>query len=291
MKHILLAGSTGYLGKHILSFFFKEGYQVSIIVNSESKLYKIEDLLSQVKIINIEDVDFHKKINECKFDIFISAAVDYGNITTNSSVIDCNIKLPMKIIESIEDKKELMVITFDSFYSKNKYYEEVAQSRYTLSKKQLIEWLNFENKINSLTSLILRLEHVIGPKESTNKFNGWLIDKLKLDSSVIELTMGEQIRDFILISDILTAIKLLIENSTMFISKNTLIDVGSGKGYTIKEFVELLHKKTNSNATLKFGAMQYKRDDLMQSIAKNDLLLGLGWKPISDLEQIIDNVI
>ena len=291
MKHLLLAGSTGYLGKHILIFFLKEGYQISIIVNSESKLYKIENLLSQVKIINIEDVDFHKKINECKFDMFISAAVDYGYITTNSSVIDCNIKLPMKIIESIENKKELMVITFDSFYSKNKYYEEVAQSRYTLSKKQLIEWLNYENKISSLTSLILRLEHVIGPKESTNKFNGWLIDKLKLDSSVIELTMGEQIRDFILISDILTAIKLLIENSAMFISKNTLIDVGSGKGYTIKEFVELLHKKTNSNATLKFGAMQYKRDDLMQSIAKNDLLLGLGWKPISNLEQIIDNVI
>ena len=47
MKHILLAGSTGYLGKHILSFFFKEGSQISIIVNSETKLYKIANLISE----------------------------------------------------------------------------------------------------------------------------------------------------------------------------------------------------------------------------------------------------
>ena len=120
MKNLLLAGSTGYLGKHILDFFLKEGYQISIVANSKSKLYKIENLLSQVKIINIDDIDFHKTVNKYKFDIFISAAVDYGYITKNSSVIDCNIKLPLKIIESIEDKKNLMVITFDSFYSKNK---------------------------------------------------------------------------------------------------------------------------------------------------------------------------
>ena len=291
MKNLLLAGSTGYLGKHILDFFLKEGYQISIVANSKSKLYKIENLLSQVKIINIDDIDFHKTVNKYKFDIFISAAVDYGYITKNSSVIDCNIKLPLKIIESIEDKKNLMVITFDSFYSKNKYYEEVVQSRYTLSKKQLIEWLEFENKTSSLTSLILRLEHVIGPNESTNKFNGWLLGKLKLDSSIIELTNGEQIRDFVLISDILTAIKLLIGKRAMFFGENTLIDVGSGEGHILKEFIELLHKKTKSNAILKFGAKQYKKDDLMKSIAKNDLLLSLGWKPVKNLDQIIDNII
>jgi nucleoside-diphosphate-sugar epimerase len=53
MKNLLLAGSTGYLGKHVLLHFLNEGYQISIIVNSKTKLYKIEYAINKVNIINI----------------------------------------------------------------------------------------------------------------------------------------------------------------------------------------------------------------------------------------------
>lgn len=291
MKNLLLAGATGYLGNHILRFFKKEGYHISIIINSQTKLFKINYLLNSVNIINFDDVKFHEKINKCKFDVFINAAVDYGYSSKNSSVLNCNVLLPLKIIDSIEDRRNLVVITFDSFYSKNKYYEESIQTRYTLSKKHLIEWLNLENKTSSITSFILQLEHVVGPKEGINKFNGWIIDKLRSDSLVIELSKGDQIRDFILIFDILEAIKLLIDNSSKYLGENILINVGSGKGHTIKEFVELLHKKIKSNSTLKFGAVAYKNDDLMKSVANNEFLIRLGWKPTANIEKIIDYLI
>jgi nucleoside-diphosphate-sugar epimerase len=291
MKNLLLAGSTGYLGKHVLLHFLNEGYQISIIVNSKTKLYKIEYAINKVNIINIEDFDFIEKINKWKFDVFINAAVDYGYSSKNSSVLNCNVLQPLMIIDSLVDKENLVVITFDSFYSKNKFYDEIMQSRYTLSKKHLKEWLKFENKTSSMTTFILQLEHVIGPNESLDKFNGWIIDRLKSAPSIIELSDGQQIRDFILIFDILTAISLLINNSSKYIGENILINVGSGRGHTIKEFVELLHKKIKSNAILNFGALEYKKDDLMVSVANNEFLLSLGWRPNTNIEQIIDLVI
>ena len=37
----------------------------------------------------------------------------------------------------------------------------------------------YHNKHKEVTTFVLRLEHIIGPKENTKKFNGWLISKLK----------------------------------------------------------------------------------------------------------------
>ena len=147
------------------------------------------------------------------------------------------------------------------------------------------------NKLHNTTSIILRLEHVIGPNESVNKFNGWVLDKLRSNVHSIDLTKGEQIRDFIFVNDILSAINLLIEKRDLFLGKITLIEIGCGKGYSIRHFIRLLQKKIKSNTVLNFGALDYKKDDLMSSVANNNVLLKLGWNPITDLNEIIDYII
>lgn len=291
MKKLLLAGATGYLGKRILYHFLSVGYEVTIVTNDSSNLQSINELLGFIRNLNMEKEDFPDRLNETKYDVFISAAVDYGKVKNSTVVIDCNVILPLKIIESIKDKSSLLVFTFDSFFSKNSFYQDSLQSKYTLSKKQLIEWLELESKITFLSSIILRLEHLVGPEESELKFNGWLIKQLKSATTEVKLSEGNQIRDFVYVDDVINAIHLLINNYILFAGKNTIIEVGSGVGHTIKEFVQLLHLKYESSAKLIFGAQPYKVDDLMESVANNQLLIDLGWKPITRLEEIVDKII
>ena len=291
MSKLLLVGATGYLGKRILNHFLTEGYEVTIITNCLSNLKSINEFLGNVRNLNSDRDDFDDRLNEQRYDVFISAAVDYGKVTNSTNVINCNVILPLKIIESIKYKSSLLVITFDSFFSKNLFYQDIHQSKYTLSKKQLIEWLEFESKTTSLSSVILRLEHLVGPDESDLKFNGWLMNNLKSDITEIKLSEGNQIRDFVYVDDVIDAIQILVKNNFLFVGKNTIVEVGSGVGHTIKEFVQLLHFTCKSKAKLIFGALPYKDDDLMESVANNSVLISLGWKPITRLDEIVNKII
>ena len=62
-------------------------------------------------------------------------------------------------------------------------------------------------------------------------------------------------------------------------------DVGSGNSVTIKEFVQTVHRLTNSKIELNFGALPYRKDEVMSSNAEVKGLLGLGWVCKYNLEE------
>jgi nucleoside-diphosphate-sugar epimerase len=122
-----------------------------------------------------------------------------------------------------------------------------------------------------------------GPGESTTKFLGAMVAKLKAHEPNIDLTAGEQQRDFIHVSDVAAAVATVLRAPTLPTTFQHY-EVGTGTTHTIRAVVERLKLLTQSTSQLNFGALPYREHELMVSCAHLAPLQALGWKPQYELE-------
>lgn len=101
-----------------------------------------------------------------------------------------------------------------------------------------------------LDYLILRLASPYGGFRTTNKRQGVipiLLEKA-LDGQVFEMLKDEStIRDYFYITDFAQAIELLLENEV----SNEILNVGSGKGYSLKSIMEVVRRTTGEAIKIK----------------------------------------
>jgi nucleoside-diphosphate-sugar epimerase len=105
-----------------------------------------------------------------------------------------------------------------------------------------------------------------------------MIECLKNNEPVIDLTPGEQQRDFVYYEDIISAFEIVIDKNDTVTTGSTF-RVGSGETISIKELMLFLKKYMGANSRLNFGAIPYQANELMLSETNLEPLKSLGWKP------------
>jgi nucleoside-diphosphate-sugar epimerase len=277
-KTILLTGATGFLGSHLLEALIKEGYKVVILKRSFSNTWRIDHLMDKVKNYNIDIIPFEKAFEEQKIDVVIHTATNYGRNNENvSKIVDVNLMFSLKLLETA------------TYFNTNTFFNtDTLQykylSNYTLSKKQFIEWLKTFGEAKKIKVVNLRLEHMYGPGDDAKKFVVWLMGQMLSNTAEINLTKGEQKRDFIFIDDIVNAYMLLLRQ-TERLPQVSEFDVGTGKQISIKEFVLKLKDTVESiynkpiSTKLNFGAIPYREGEMMEVVEDVNPLFDIGWKP------------
>jgi nucleoside-diphosphate-sugar epimerase len=106
-----------------------------------------------------------------------------------------------------------------------------------------------------------------------------------LDSTgEIALTPGEQRKDFVYVGDVVAAVLTVLEGLDRLPPGPTDLECGTGEAVSIRGFVETVHRLTASRATLRFGALPYRENEIMLSQANPGDLRALGWEPRTTLE-------
>jgi len=163
-------------------------------------------------------------------------------------------------------------------------------NNYSLSKNQLKDWLKqYSDKIHCLN---LVLQHFYGPGDDESKFITHIITKLVNNESYLELTLGEQRRDFLYISDVVNAVRIILNNLPLKNTGYDEIEVGSGAPITIREIVLLIAGLVKDHSTdLQFGRLPYRLHEPMTSIANVERLQQLGWIAQIPLDVGLQNTI
>lgn len=275
---ILLTGATGFLGSHLLKALIKENYKVVILKRSFSNTYRIDNLIDKVNIYDIDTIPFEKAFEDQKIDTVIHTATNYGRSNERASnLVDVNLMFGLKLLETAIDFNIDIFINTDTLQYK-------YLSNYTLSKKQFVEWFKIISEDKKIKITNLRLEHMYGPGDDNKKFVVWLMEQMLSNKEEIKLTAGEQKRDFIYIDDIVNAY-LLIMQQTERLPQFSEFDVGTGEQISIKEFVlklkDTIESKGNKpiSTKLKFGAIPYRKGEMMEVVENINPLLSIGWKP------------
>lgn len=278
MRTILLTGATGFLGSNLLRKLTEEGHSVIVLKRSFSDLSRIREFDGRFKAYNSDEADLSRIFEENKIDAILHCATDYGRKNTEPMrLIEANLILPLTLLQLAAKHGVHAFISTDTILDKR-------VGHYSLSKKQFLDWLKVYS--DRLVCVNVALEHFFGPADDPSKFVSSIIQQLIQEVPSIDLTLGEQLRDFIHIDDVVDAFSRILERSAHLNFGFKHFEVGSGHPMAIRAFVETIQKAVgNTKTKLKFGALPYRENEVMESRVDLKPLGELGWQPRVSLEE------
>lgn len=285
--NILLTGGTGFLGSNLLKQILRRPSNcITILKRSTSRTHRVKDVLNHPNTnwINIDEVQLPDIFSKNKFDIIIHCATNYGRSNTNMiDIVAANLMLPLSLLQLGVNHGVKNFINTDTIIDKR-------VNDYSLSKKQFLEWLQAaQGKIKCVN---MAMEHFYGPFDDESKFTTMIFHKLLRNESEILLTLGEQKRHFVYIDDAINAFLCVLNNLNRLPDNFSSFEVSSEKSISIKDFVLCAQRLIgNTHTTLKFGALQYRENELMDSHTDISPLADLGWHPTTSLEDGIRKTI
>jgi len=284
MKIILLTGGTGYLGSKILKQLVDNGYNIILLKRSFSNPVRIKEYINKIISYDIDLVPLERIFSENTVDTIVHCATNYGRGENDPlHVIEANLLLPLKLLELGKKYHVKSFINTDTILDKRINY-------YSLSKKQFKDWLIVYKQ--DYTCINVLLEHFYGAGDDATKFVTYIIHNLLKNVDKIDLTKGEQRRDFIYIDDVVNAFEKIINSLDNFNQDFYEFEIGTNHPLSIKQFVELAkHLSGNKHTLLNFGALPYRENEVMNYNVNTSEISKLGWKCNSTVEEGLKKMI
>jgi nucleoside-diphosphate-sugar epimerase len=284
LKIILLTGGTGYLGSKILKQLVDNGYDIILLKRSFSNPVRIKEYINKITPYNIDLVPLDTIFRENTIDTIVHCATNYGRGENDPlHVIEANLLLPLKLLELGKKYHVKSFINTDTILDKRINY-------YSLSKKQFKDWLIVYKQ--DYTCINVLLEHFYGAGDDATKFVTYIIHNLLKNVDKIDLTKGEQRRDFIYIDDVVNAFEKIINSLDNFNQDFYEFEIGTNHPLSIKQFVELAkHISGNKHTLLNFGVLPYRENEVMNYNVNTSEISKLGWKCNSTVEEGLKKMI
>ncbi len=283
---ILITGGNGFLGSSLAEKFYNEGFEVSVLVRNRSNLQRLNHNKFNYKIYKINEPEEAEAIlTIVKPDILIHTICNYGRSKEPVlKIFDSNYRIGIILINKlIEIRKPILFINIGTTLAESTNFYAFSKHQFSNFGKFVYKYYSFINFKNII------LQHIYGPGDDETKFVTFLINSCIRNTPIIELTKGIQKRDFIYIKDATNAIFLICKK----IEKINQIDIelGSGQLISIKDLALSIHKITNSNSILNFGAIKERGDENNIPAANLELMSQLNWFPLYNLEKGLNEIL
>lgn len=279
-QKVLLTGATGFLGSHLARALLAEKYELIILKRSFSDISRIESIINKTDVYDIDRCPLEQPFKDHnKIDFVIHTATIYGrNQEELAKILEANLSFPLRLLETAT------FFNTDAFVNTDTtLYEHL--NPYALTKKHFADWGKQFASVKRIQVVNIKLEHMYGPKDDNSKFVTYVIEQCLDNVPELKLTAGEQKRDFIYINDVVDAYLYLLRHHKQLTGAYTDLELGTGNAVTIRHLVEQIASLTQTRTLLRFGALPYRENEVMESNADLSKLRDLGWQPKTSLQQ------
>jgi len=302
-KKIFIAGHNGMVGSSILRFSRNLGLN-KIIIQSRKKL----DLTNWDKV--------NKFLKKIKPDIVINCAGKVGGILANftypKEFLFENIYIQLNLLDACFNNNVKTFINLGSSCIYPKKSKQPIKEDYLLSGKlestneayaiakivglKSCEFYNRQFKTNYFTLMPCNM---YGPNDNFDirsaHFIPGLIKKFYIANyknmkNVEVWGSGKAKREIMHVDDLASAIFFILKkveekNKKVLgvLKKNSHINIGVNKDYTIKQFAKMIGKLFNEKINLKFNKSY--PDGTLRKLLDSSIIYNLGWRPIISSEE------
>jgi len=257
MANIAITGANGFVGRHVLNHLLRENHNIKILVR-KSKIRN--QYQPNIKVIELNDL-FHEKAETLKqilkgVEILIHLAwyTEPNQYLTSPLNIDCltgTLNLAKAFVEA--GGRRFIGIGTCFEYDTDQCLLSIntplnPKSLYAASKASAFQLLTQIFSVSGVEFSWCRLFYLYGDGEDTRRLVAYIKQKLSIGETV-ELTSGNQIRDFL---DVQDAAKMIVEESLG--SLQGPINICSGIPITIRQIAENIADHFGRRDLLKFGA-------------------------------------
>jgi UDP-glucose 4-epimerase len=310
MSKVLVTGGAGYIGAHVAAELLKSGYGIRIYDDFSNGLHRRVD----GKFRDIVDGDMLDRVK-------LLAALDGIDAVIHlaaKKAVEESVKDPLKYYENnvggtlnllgamaAKGVKQLVYSSSAAVYSPNDK-EAVLEddptaplSPYGASKLLAEQLISSVGSAEQISNISLRYFNVVGSNiaEFGDNSKDNLVPKVflalkngkrpQIYGSDYPTPDGTCIRDYIHVQDLALAhLSALKKVESGYISQ--VYNVGSGKGYSVKEMMDQISKSIGRDINPEVS--QARAGDSPKLIASIDKIREqLGWSPKASLEEMIDS--
>ena len=296
-KNVLITGSSGFIGTEVVNKLKKNKKIILYLLINKNKKKKIQKS-KNIKYIYCSLLNYYKlkeifnKLNIT--DVIHCAWSGVSGRVRNSPKQNINLKITKNLLNAIRYKKIKCFIALGSqaeygskFYKIHENSELRPRTKYGKIKIKILKKIRIFCTNNNIRFVWLRIFTGYGP----NSENNWIIPSTifkLINNQKTEFTSGNQIYNFIYVSDIASAIKKSLLNR----NANGIFNLGSQKSYPIKYIVKLIFKKLKIKKKPIFGELNYRNDQIMKflpSILK--IKKTLKWQPQYSISEGLNKTI
>ncbi|MCX6162452.1 MAG: NAD(P)-dependent oxidoreductase [Ignavibacteriae bacterium] len=272
---IFLTGGTGFIGSHFINGAHRAGHEIIClkIKNTGSSIILEKD---PDWIIGKLDDDFPADIFN-GIDVLVHLAAHSANVPydTLNNCLYWNLTAPLKLFNTAQKagvKNYLAAGSCFEYGKSGEKYEFIPPDApllptmtYPTSKAAASVAFSGWTAINNLKLKYLRIFQVYGEGELETRF--WpFLKKTAEEGNDFPMTEGEQIRDFMHVSEVAERFIKELDFSYITDGKPFIDNVGSGNPKSLREFAEYWWEKWNAKGKLKFGEIPYRENEIMRFI-------------------------
>jgi len=310
MSKVLVTGGAGYIGAHVAAELLKSGYSIRVYDDFSNGLHRRVD----GKFRDIVDGDMLDRVKLLAALDGIDAVI---HLAAKKSVEE-SVKDPLKYYENnvggtldllgamaAKGVKQLVYSSSAAVYSPNNKEAVVEDdptaplSPYGASKLLAEQLISSVGSAEQISNISLRYFNVVGSNiaEFGDNSKDNLVPKVflalkngkrpQIYGSDYPTPDGTCIRDYIHVQDLALAhLAALKKVESGYISQ--VYNVGSGKGYSVKEMMDQISKSLGREINPEVS--QARAGDSPKLIASIDKIKEqLGWSPKASLEEMIDS--
>ncbi len=290
---ILITGGLGFIGSHLAKKMLENNHEITLVTKSLKKKKNIFGITKKLTVLKA-DVTKQKSIDEIfkKYtpDVIIhlagqtSHSKSFDNVVTD---LNANARSTLLLLEKIRIKnlkcKFILGSTFIVIGKPKKLpIDENSECNptnlYAAHRLTSEHYCKIYHQLFGLKNIIFRITNAYGPNEQVIKNKNainYLIHQAHTNKKITVYNRGKLFRDFIYISDVISAIQTLIRKG----KSGELYWIANGTKTTLKNFSLLLKKQSNCSIDYTESPKYTKQVDVGDFIVNNNKIKKLGWKP------------
>lgn len=311
MALIAITGGCGYVGSHVAKAFKQKGFETLVVDRNAQKnphTHKYADILIEDNFFSrafFDALDWHRPVAV----VHLAANSLVGPSVTNpTEYYDNNFVKTKMLVDTMISKglNNLIFSSTSSVYGEgheppiHESAEKKPLSSYGKSKLMTDMMLEDYARAYKFNAVSFRYFNACGASEDTSL--GQVKGATHLVARIMESALGEgdglkvygtdyptpdgtAIRDYTHVEDIADAHVLALEFIRQNPGQHQVFNLGSGKGYSVKEVISAVEK--NLNTTVQYEEVERREGDpdkVFADINKAESLL--GWKPKRNIDNI-----
>ncbi len=295
---ILFIGGAGFIGSAVIKEWIASDRE-------ESRVIVLEPLLANVSRIegapvellrgNISDIDLIEtviKLNNIRKVVHLVSTMVPGCGYDEYKQEFENVIFPTVRLMQLCSRLDVQFVYFSSggtVYGERKTLQPFVEtdpkepiSYYGLSKQMIENSILFEHRMSNLRYLILRPSNPYGHGQNLHGRQGLIavaLGKILAGEPITIWGDGSSIRDYIYIDDLAKVVVKLLKTNV----SNKTINVGSSKGYSVKEIIKVLSEIAEEDIRVEYTPS--RKNDVSNMVLDTSMLKSLVNIKLTPLEE------
>jgi nucleoside-diphosphate-sugar epimerase len=293
MKRVLVTGATGFIGRHCLAPLVSRGFDVHALFNSRPALdaakvtWHRADLLDPGEIMRIFSAVGPTHLLHLAW---YADPRDYRTAPANLAWLQAGVEILRRFGETGGQRAVFAGTCFEYDvrygYCTEGLTPEAPSTLYAVCKNSLRQVVARYAADANLSCAWARVFYVFGPFEPPGRLVPSVVTSL-LSSERAECTHGRQLRDFLFVEDVASALVATLDSSI-----DGSVNVGSGEPVSVRTIVEKVARRLNACDCVDFGARKGAPTDAPVTFADVRRLRDeIGWRPRLSLEDGLNRTI